>query len=333
MSFADTHHGREQARATRRNVRLVRSPLTLAALTTVAVPGLDVHDVIALPAVDSGFDEAVVIGANRERWIVRSPSTAAAGATLEGEVALLASFGPHIAAGTLPFAVPAPVGFAPLPEGGRAVVFRELAGTPVQVQHLRAGPGLAAALGRSLAALHELPTELVETAGLPSYTAAEYRERKQAEVDEAAKTGRIPARLLRRWENALENVAMWRFQPTIVHGDINSDTVLVDRAQVKSVLNWGNCKVADPADDLSWLLVAAPEGATESILESYQMHRTESSDKHLVDRALLDSELALARWLLHGVRNGLSGVVNDAVEMLLDLDEATAPSAADPAED
>ncbi len=314
---------------TRRNVRRVRSPLTLAALTTVAVPGLDVYDVIGTSTAGSDFDEALVIDSNRERWIVRSPATVAAGATLEGEVALLESFAPHVAAGTLPFAVPAPVGFAALPEGGRAVAFRELPGSPVQAEAIRGGPGLAAALGRALAALHELPTELVESAGLPSYTAAEYRDRKQAEVDEAAKTGRIPARLLRRWETALENVAVWRFHPTIVHGDINSDTVLVDRAQVKSLINWGSCKVADPADDLSWLLVAASQTATESILESYQMHRTELSDKHLVERALLDSELALARWLLHGVRNGLSTVVDDAVEMLLDLDEATAPPPAD----
>lgn len=303
----------------------MRSPLTLAALSTVAVPGLDVHDVVGTSAEGSEFDEAIITDHTKQRWVVRSPASAAAGATLEGEVALLASFAPYVDSGTLPFAVPDAQGFTPLPEGGRAVVFRELPGAPLRVESLRPGPGLAAALGRALAALHELPTELVETAGLPSYSAAEYRERKLAEVDEAAKTGRIPARLLRRWEDALENVAIWRFHPTIVHGDINSDTVLVDHVQVKALVNWGSCKVADPADDLSWLLVAAPESATESILEAYQMHRTELSDQHLVERALLDSELALARWLLHGVRNNLTTVIEDAVEMLLDLDDATAP--------
>lgn len=310
----------------RRNVRPVRSPLTLAALTTVAVPGLDIYDVVGTSPTGSDFDEARVLDSNRENWIVRCPATVAAGASLEGEVALLESFVPRVASGALPFDVPNPVGFAALPEGGRAVVFRELAGRPLQAEALRGGPGLSAALGRALAALHELPTELVESAGLPSYTASEYRDRKQAEVDEAAKTGRIPSRLLRRWESALENVAMWRFHPTIVHGDINADTVLVERTQVKAILNWGNCKVADPADDLSWLLVAAPSAATESILEAYQVHRTELSDQHLVQRALLDSELALARWLLHGVRNKLTRVVDDAVEMLLDLDEATSPT-------
>lgn len=263
--------------------------------------------------------------AERNRWVVRSPRNAAAGATLEAEVALLSSFQPFVESGRLTFEVPRPRGFAPLPEGGRAVVYPELSGVGLLPERVRPGPGLAANLGRALARLHELPTDLGEQAGLPSYTAEEYRDRKLAEVDEAAKTGRIPASLLRRWENSLENVAMWRFQPTVIHGDLSTDTLLTQNTSVSALLNWGECKIADPADDLSWLLVASTPEAGESILESYQVHRTELSDQHLTQRALLGGELALARWLLHGVRNNLGDVVNDAVEMLLDLDQATRP--------
>ena len=115
---------------------------------------------------------------------------------------------------------------------------------------------------------------------------------------------------------------MWRFHPTIVHGDLGSESLLIAGAQVSAIINWGQARVADPADDLSWLLVSATPQASESILEAYQVHRTELSDQHLVARAELISELALARWLLHGVRNGLADVVADAVEMLLDLDES-----------
>ena len=300
----------------------MRSPLTLAALSTVAVDGLDVHDVWGTSSPGGAFDEAVVIDAQRARWVVRSPTSASAGASLEGEIALLASFAPHVEAGRLPFDVPRPVGFSPLPEGGRAVVYPELNGRGLDPALVRPGPGLAANIGRALAALHELPTELIEHAGLASYTATEYRDRHLAELDEAAKTGRIPSSLLRRWEAALEDVAMWRFHPTIVHGDLSTESLLVAGAQVSAILNWGQARVADPADDLSWLLVSATPQASESILESYQMHRTELSDQHLVARAELISELALARWLLHGVRNGLEDVVADAVEMLLDLDES-----------
>jgi len=79
-------------------------------------------------------------------------------------------------------------------------------------------------------------------------------------------------------------------------------------------------KVADPADDLAWLLVAAPSDAVESIMEAYQLRRTELKDPHLTDRALLAGELALARWLLFGVRTKQDDVVADAEEMLAELE-------------
>jgi hypothetical protein len=58
-------------------------------------------------------------------------------------------------------------------------------------------------------------------------------------------------------------------------------------------------------------------------MEAYQLRRTELTDPHLADRALLAGELALARWLLYGVRSGDDDVVADAVQMLDELDEQT----------
>ena len=68
---------------------------------------------------------------------------------------------------------------------------------------------------------------------------------------------------------------------------------------------------------------AAPPDAVESILEAYLLRRTELTDPYLTERALLAGELALARWLLYGVRSGQQDVVDDAVGMLTDLDAAT----------
>ncbi|MGN8246485.1 phosphotransferase [Cellulomonas soli] len=302
---------------------MARSPLALAALATVAVPGLDAYDVRPTDRAGSDTDVAVVIDATRTRWVVRAPRTAAAGAALEAEAALLGSLAPFVDAGRLPFAVPRPAGFAHLPEGGRACVHREIAGRPLQLETLTPGPGLAASLGRALAALHELPTSLVEDAGLPVYDASAYRARRQAEVDEAARTGKVPPTLLRRWEEMLEDVALWRFRPTVVHGDLTSEDVLVRDGVVAGVLDWNEAKVADPADDLAWVLVAAPQDAAEAVMEAYQLRRTELTDPHLTDRALLAGELALARWLLHGVRVHDEAIIADAVEMLTDLDEHT----------
>ncbi|QTE30015.1 macrolide 2'-phosphotransferase [Pengzhenrongella sicca] len=308
-----------------------RSPLALAALATVAIPGFDACDVRQPAHPNADFDVAVVIDAARKRWVVRAPVRPAAGAALEAEIALLEAIGVHVDTNHLPFAVPRPAGFAHLPEGGRAVVHAQLVGRPLRLEALEPGPGLAASLGRALAAVHQLPVELIEGVGLPTYDAATYRERRLAEVDEAARTGKVPPTLLRRWEAQLEDVAMWRFQPTVVHGDLTAEHVLTDGTTITGLLGWGDAKVADPADDLAWLLVAAPQDAVESIMEAYQLGRTELTDTHLTDRALLAGELALARWLLYGVRSGDTEIIADAVLMLTELDEHTAALAADEA--
>ncbi|OLT53234.1 phosphotransferase [Cellulosimicrobium sp. CUA-896] len=299
-----------------------RSALTLAALATAALPGLDARS--ARPAADPGdYDAAVVTDADGVRWTVRAPRSLQAGAALEAETELLASLQVHVESGALPFAVPRISGSAPLPEGGRAVVHPAVEGEPLDVETLRPGPGLAADLGRAVASVHELPRAVVDDAGLPAYDAETYRARRMAELDEAAATGKVPASLLRRWESALEDVSLWRFQPVVVHGDLGPDQVLVSRGRVTTVTGWSDARVADPADDLAWLLVSAPPEAVDSVMEAYLLRRTELTDHHLTERALLVGELALARWLLHGVRHGLDDVIADALDMLADLEEAT----------
>lgn len=293
----------------------------LAALATAAVR--DLHPVAAREPDVSGadFDVAVVQDARRRRWVVRAPRGAAAGAALESELRLLAALGELAGQpGGLAFDVPRVAGSAPLPEGGRAVVYPYLDGAPLHPGELRPGPGLAAGLGRALASLHDLPHSVVEEAGLPVYDAGEYRERRLAEVDRAAQTGHVPARLLTRWEKVLEDVGRWRFQPAVVHGDLVAEHVLVADGRVVGMLDWGEAKVADPADDLAWVAVGADADALDSVLESYAVARREQPDRHLATRARLAGELALARWLLHGVTTGESSVVDDAVQMLRDLD-------------
>lgn len=297
-----------------------RSPLVLAALASAAVPGLHPRSTRATEVTGADFDTAIVTDTDNRHWVVRAPRQAAAGAQLESELLLLAHLGdPQRAA--LPFAVPAPAGTAALPEGGRAVVYPYLPGSPLHPGTLTRGPGLAAALGRALAAVHDLPRSVVEDAGLPVYEAPEYRQRLLSELDRAAATGHVPSRLLTRWERALEDVGRWRFQPCVVHGDLVAEHVLVEGSTVLGILDWGQAKVADPADDLAWLAVGADTGALDSVLEAYAVGRSDAPDRHLASRARLAGELALARWLLHGTTAGDAAIVADAEQMLRTLEK------------
>ena len=294
-----------------------RSPFALAALACAAVRGLEPAAAAARVSHDPEVDAADVEDDLGRRWVVRVPRSATAAARLDAEGRLVSGL-----AGYLPFAVPQIAGTTPLPDGTAAVVTRHLAGAPVEPSALEPGPGLAAALGRSVAAIHDLPERVVEEAGLPMYTAEEYRQRRLAEVDRAAATGHVPAGLLARWEKAIEEAGAWRFRPCVVHGDLASETVLTEHSDVVGVLEWGEARIADPADDLAWVLAAADEDAAESVLEAYAHTRRSPVDADLPRRARLASELACARWLLHGVTADDAEVVEDAVAMLEDLDAA-----------
>lgn len=299
-----------------------RSDIALAALATVAIQDFEVCHAAPAQAAP-GFQAAVAIDPEDRQWLVQSPITAAAGAAAESEFVILHALAPLVDQGTIPFVVPKVAGFAPLVEGGRAAVYRRMSGSALNLDRLAPGPGQAASLGRAIAAIHELPHSLAENTGHPSYSADEYRRRHLAQLDEAAQTGRIPAFLLRRWEAALENVALWRFAPVVTHGSLSPESVIMAHGQVSAIVDWTAVQVADPADDLAWLVAGAPADSVDSILEAYQLGRTEFSDPHLVDRAQLLSELALVKWLQHGMKTQDPVIIADALSMMSDLSEAT----------
>jgi aminoglycoside phosphotransferase (APT) family kinase protein len=297
----------------------VRSPLALAALADAAVQGLEPVTVRDQPTASKDVDSALVEDETGRQWVVRSPRTAAAGARLEAEGRLLTAL-----AGWLPYTVPAVEGSAVLPEGGRAVVHRTLTGAPVDPSGLEPGHPLAGAIGRAIASLHDVPERLIEDVGLPVYTADEYRQRRLAEVDRAAVSGHVPSRLLARWEHALEEAGAWRFVPCVVHGDLAPENVLADGHRVTGILEWAETRIADPADDFAWLASACTPATLTAVIEAYTVTRRTDPDKDLGRRARLAAELAVARWLLHGVSSHDAAVVDDAVAMLADLDAAVA---------
>ncbi len=301
-----------------------RSPLALAALASVAVPGLDVYDVLRSPHSDTDFDVVVVKDATGKRWIVRAPKRAAAGAALEAERGVLKALGKAKDLGLVDFLVPQPVGVAALgePDGGRAVVYTEVGGTGLVLAALRPGPGTTASLGRAIAQIHELHPSMIEDEGLPSYTADEYRQRRLTELDAGVQTGKVPPRLADRWERQLENVAWWRFDTTVVHGDLGEHQFVVSGGHIAGIVDWMDARVADPADDLSWLVAAAPDDVLESVVEAYMIGRREVRDPHLMDRARLASEMALMRWMMYGVRTDNPDVVADGEAMLADLESS-----------
>lgn len=300
----------------------------LAALATVARPGLNVVGTRQRHEPGANFDVVAIVDSDGGRWVMRAPRHDAAGAALEGELALLEELAGAVDAGQLPFDVPRPQGFAPLPEGGRAMLYPELVGPPLRPDQLSPSSPLLRSMAKAIAAIHNLPHSIVAATDLPVYDAEGYRERRLAEVDEAARTGHLPQALLLRWEEALEDVALWRFAPTCVHGDLAADHVVVDGDRVVGIVDWSQAQVADPADDLAWLLAQLPTAGVQVVLRQYADARRSTVDDGLAARARLAGELAIARWLMHGVRMRSNELIEDAIGMLNELAQTLAQAPA-----
>ena len=293
--------------------------MELAALASAAVPALALTGVAGSPDDAADFDSALLVDDAGKQWRVRSPKHVEASMRLETELLVLRAFVPGVRA-ELPFALPYVAGTVRLGELC-TFVYSHLPGSTRDIDELaEAGRELAEDIGRTMAAIHALPQSLVNNADLPSYTANEFRQRKLNELDQAATTGKIPATLLRRWEHALEDVGLWRFSPTVVHGDLHEDNLLISGGRITAVNGWTDLRIGDPADDFAWLIAANNSQFTDTVHSAYVAARPDAVDPHLIRRAALSAEFALAQWLVRGLAAQNQTMITEAEEMLATLE-------------
>ncbi|CAD6001587.1 phosphotransferase [Agreia sp. COWG] len=297
---------------------MARSHFTLAALSTAAVPGADVVSTRPISTGQGGrYDSAVVTLRDRSELIVRVPTSQEAETEQSLDLvalnALTAGF-----RGRLPFEVPHVEGQTPV-ANTRAVVYGYVPGTPASLAHLDAADPVAEAIGRAIASIHSLPTSVVTDSGLPVQTSADAARDARTIKDRAAATGAVPSELLSRWSTALEDSALWQFQPTVVHGSLSPESFLVAGDVVTGVLGWSQLQVGDPAADLFWLSSAPSEMVATRVFGSYNLARSTPVDRQLRKRARLYAELEIAKWLLHGAEKRDDTIMADAKTMLAGL--------------
>ena len=76
--------------------------------------------------------------------------------------------------------------------------------------------------------------------------------------------------------------------------------------------------MGDPALDIAWIQATASDNFLERFRETYG-HERRATDLHVFTRAQLLSEIALVRWLVHGLHAEDSSIVEEARAMLADL--------------
>ena len=295
-----------------------RSPFTLAAAVTAALPGAEVTGTRALTADGDGrFDSAVASRAARRKLAIRAADDDDAARELAAEALALRALTAGARA-MLPFRAPGYIGETRVGEG-RALVPELLPGFQIEAAMVPAGRGAAESMGAAIAAVHALPTSVVRGAGLVMRSAEESRAELERLVDTAAATGRVPARLTVRWRDAVADDGLWRFESTVVLGGAQATSFLFDDhpergPEVTGVIGWHGLAVGDPALDLSWLSAAPDAAADVHRADARAMDRT--PDAGLEIRARLLAELEFARWLVHGDALRREDIVADAAALL-----------------
>jgi hypothetical protein len=102
----------------------------------------------------------------------------------------------------------------------------------------------------------------------------------------------------------------------VVHGDLHEDNLLVDGARVTAVTGWTDLRIGDPADDFAWLVASNEQDFVDTVLSSYTSSRRDVPDKHLLRRAALSAEFALAQFLVKGVAAADADMIAEAEGML-----------------
>ena len=296
---------------------MARSPLTLAASVTSALPRAGVVGVGILTERATGrYDAAVADLDDGRRVVVRVPADPAAGPELAAEVRALRALTPGVR-GLLPFRAPELLGEAGLGDT-RAVVVDFLPGYRVDAAHLPPGRGAATSLGAALAAVHALPQSVVKAEGLPARTSAQVRSDAARLVDRAVATRRMPVSLAARWHRAVDADELWRFESAVVLGGAGTASFLFEDLDgvptVTGLLEWHGLSLGDPASDLQWL-ASAPDAA-DDVYAAYAGARDRAPDMHARERARLYAELEFAKWLVHGHDSDRDDIVADAVELL-----------------
>jgi aminoglycoside phosphotransferase (APT) family kinase protein len=221
-----------------------------------------------------------------------------------------------MAAELLPFAVPHFVGQTS-DSDQPAILLTMLDGQRPDLSKYAPGD-FSSSVGEALAAIHNLDPAVVTQAGLPQYDSARILQGKVTDVDLAAATGKVPPALLGRWEEALENVGLFRFHPCVVHGSISDQSIYVQGTRVTGLAHWSTLAISDPAEDLKYLAGGALPSTFEDALLNYRARRL-TGDENIAQRASLYSEIDLASWLTNCIQLGDENLIAEAQSMLEDL--------------
>lgn len=286
--------------------------LTLAALATSAISGLTVSSYSQLRRSSPG-KLSVLIETNLGLLNVSVPTNVSEEIRQSKEILSLTALSKS-ARRMLPFDVPELFGIVGYKDT-RAVVGSSLSGIPLQTVESEVQL-LHSQIAEAIAAIHSLPLQIVSNEGLPFMSVNEIRKHTLKTLDRALESGLVPEIVNDRWRNIILNDALWDFSPTVVHGNLDEDQLLVSEDTLTGITGWEDLQVSDPAIDFSWVANLPYE---KTLLSEYVKKSGSIDLKSLMKRVQFWQEFAIAKWLLHGIDTHNNETIRDAVLLFNEL--------------
>lgn len=287
--------------------------LILAALAADALPDVRFVSVQDLADYQPEVKTLVLTTDDGRQILLKSPRTVSAATTIGTEVRALRVLKPV----SLPFQISALLGESSANAERKAFLFDYVGGKEINLDAVKPEAPIVAAIALAIAKIHSIPTALVSNAGLPEYVPAQSVKERVAEFDRAMDTGKIHRDLLERWQAALLDINLFRYQPTVVHGNLLSQYLLTDGNEVTGITDWSGLSIDDPAVDLSSLYGEASPEVAAAITLAYEGYLR--ADKNLRQRANLYFELSLASYLLQTTEVGTEDEITEAEGILANL--------------
>lgn len=290
---------------------MANTPITLAALATSAVSGLQVTGYRAL-RLDDSVEHSVILESSEGDLLVQLPTSPSAEVHHSAKILGQSALTPGVRE-QLPFEAPRVLGMTRSNET-RAIVSTYLNGDHFSVEDLAEDSLALASIAVTLATIHDLPRSVVIQQGLRVRGTNDSRLDAKTIVDRARQSGLVPETVRKHWESQLSNQQLWDFQPTVIHGSLSDATLLLTDDTVTGVLDWAEFSIGDPAADFAWLGGAGSD-VLKRVAELYAEQQSHNSVRGIIDRALFWHEIEIAEWLLHGIENREQSIIDDAVEL------------------
>jgi macrolide phosphotransferase len=141
---------------------------------------------------------------------------------------------------------------AVMDEEGKQYLWRFNAGKPPVT--------LLESLAAAMVALHAIDPTEARTAGLPTESPYQVRQRLAEQMERTRDFLDVPDATWRRWQRWVSDASYWPPYTVLIHGDLHAGHVLIDREhRVTGLLDWTEARVSDPAAD--FILLYDPLGA------------------------------------------------------------------------